>query len=226
MLLWVMWPATAMLVTSGLAALVMRWGILVKTFRNLSTAGAGAETFPLKWVGVGVLITSVALIVTQKVSLGLEIWMTVVAILLSLPLMLVGLRVLGETNWGPISAMSNMMQGIFGVLAPGHILANMLESGTTGTIATESEALMQDYKAGHMIGSSPKEEKLLWILGLFVANLSVHVSPPAPSCTAIIATHRAQARRSSACGSGGHGKTAGCPASHFCGSNSGCRAGR
>ena len=84
----------------------------------------------------------------QKVSLGLDVWMTAVAILLSLPLMLVGLRVLGETNWGPISALSNMMQGIFGVLAPGHIAANMVASGTTGTIAAESEAMMQDYKAG------------------------------------------------------------------------------
>jgi len=134
-LFWVMWPATGMMVCGGLAGLVLRWRILLKTFHSLSAASVGSEDFPLKWVGVGVVITSVALIVVQKVSLGLDIWMTVVAILLSLPLMLVGLRVLGETNWGPISAMSNMMQGIFGILAPGHIPANMLASGTTGTIA-------------------------------------------------------------------------------------------
>jgi uncharacterized oligopeptide transporter (OPT) family protein len=155
-LFWVMWPATGLMVAGGLTGLVVRRSILVKTFRNLATANVGADDFPLKWVGAGVAVTSVALIVIQKVSLGLDVWMTVVAILLSLPLMLVGLRVLGETNWGPISAMSNMMQGIFGVLAPGHIVANMLASGTTGTIATESEALMQDYRAGEMIGSSPK----------------------------------------------------------------------
>jgi hypothetical protein len=136
-----------MMVCGGLAGLVPLADSR-KTFRSLSAASVGGEDFPLKWVGVGVAITSVALIVVQKVSLGLDVWMTVVAILLSLPLMLVGLRVLGETNWGPISAMSNMMQGIFGILAPGHIPANMLASGTTGTIAVESEALMQDYKAG------------------------------------------------------------------------------
>ena len=56
-----------------------------------------------------------ALVVVQKVSLGLEVWKTLAAILLSIPLMLVGLRVLGETNWGPISPLSNMMQGVFGV---------------------------------------------------------------------------------------------------------------
>jgi uncharacterized oligopeptide transporter (OPT) family protein len=155
-LLWVMWPATGMMVAAGLAALVLRWKILTKTFRNLSGMTVKSDDFPLSWVLSGVAVTGIALVIVQKVSLGLDMWMTVVAILLSLPLMLVGLRVLGETNWGPISALSNMMQGIFGVLAPGHIAANMLASGTTGTIATESEALMQDYKAGDMIGSSPK----------------------------------------------------------------------
>jgi putative OPT family oligopeptide transporter len=154
-LFWVMWPATGMMVAAGLTGLVLRWKILVKTFQRLSSASIDVEEFPLAWVGAGVAVTSVALIVVQKISLGLDIWKTAVAILLSLPLMLVGLRVLGETNWGPISAVSNMMQGIFGVLAPGQIMANMLASGTTGTIAVESEALMQDYKAGYMIGPRP-----------------------------------------------------------------------
>src|SRR5215471_16417236 len=93
-LFWVMWPATALLVSSGLAALVLRWRILAKTFRNLSTARAGSEVFPLQWVAIGVAITGVALVIIQKISLGLEIWMTVAAIILSIPLMLVGLRVL------------------------------------------------------------------------------------------------------------------------------------
>jgi uncharacterized oligopeptide transporter (OPT) family protein len=172
-LFWVMWPATALLVSSGLAALVIRWRILVKTFQRLSADSAGSETFPLKWVGVGALITSIALIVTQKISLGLDMWVTMVAILLSLPLMLVGLRVLGETNWGPISAVSNMMQGIFGVLAPGHILANMVASGTTGTIAIESEALMQDYKAGYMIGSTPKKLTIMQLIATPVGAAAV-----------------------------------------------------
>ncbi len=49
-----------------------------------------------------------------------------------------------------------MMQGVFALLAPGNVPANMVASGTTGTIAVESEAIMQDYKAGDMVGSSPR----------------------------------------------------------------------
>jgi len=172
-LLWVMWPATGMLVAGGLASVFLRWRLLVKTFRNLATARTDGSDFPLSWVVIGVLITGTALVVVQKVSLGLEVWVTVTAILLSLPLMLVGLRVLGETNWGPISTLSNMMQGIFGFLAPGHVAANMAASGTTGTIATESEALIQDFKAGDMIGSTPRYLTFMQLLGTPVGAAAV-----------------------------------------------------
>lgn len=155
-LLWVMWPATGMMVAGGLTALFLRWKLLVKTFANLSGATIDSDDFPMSWVIGGSIFLSIALCVVQKISLGMPIWMTVVSIILSVPLMLVGLRVLGETNWGPISAMSNMMQAVFGLLAPGQIAANMVASGVTGSIATESEGLMQDYKTGEMIGSTPK----------------------------------------------------------------------
>ena len=98
-LLWVMWPATGMLIASGLTALALKWDVLSRTFKNLSAGGSGEEEFPLSWTLIGVVLSALALIVVQRVSLGLPVWITVVAILLSLPLMLVGLRVLGETNW-------------------------------------------------------------------------------------------------------------------------------
>jgi uncharacterized oligopeptide transporter (OPT) family protein len=36
------------------------------------------------------------------------------------------------------------------------MLANLTASGVTGSIASQSEGLMQDYKTGHMIGSTPR----------------------------------------------------------------------
>jgi uncharacterized oligopeptide transporter (OPT) family protein len=167
-----------MMVAGGLTALALRWRLLVKTFQMLRTNSLGSDSLPLKWVGIGSVVMAVALIVVQKVSLGVDVWMTAVAILLSVPLTLVGLRVLGETNWGPISPLSNLMQGIFGVLAPGHILANMVSSGTTGTVAIESEALMQDYKAGHMIGSSPKNLAIMQLIATPIGAAAVSWTYP------------------------------------------------
>ena len=155
-LLWVMWPATGMLVAGGLTALFLRWRIMVNTFRNLSARSDGDSEFPMSWVLGGSVALLVVLAVFQYVSLHMPVWMTLVATAFSLILMLVSLRVLGETNWGPISSMSNMMQAIFGVLAPGQVLPNLTASGITGSIASQSEGLMQDYKTGYLIGSTPK----------------------------------------------------------------------
>jgi uncharacterized oligopeptide transporter (OPT) family protein len=99
--------------------------------------------------------------------------MTLAAIVLSVPLMLVGLRVLGETNWGPISALSNMMQGLFAAVAPGNIGANMVASGTTGTIATSSEMIMQDYKAGEVVGTRPRTITIMQLLAVPIGAAAV-----------------------------------------------------
>ncbi len=172
-LLWVMWPATGMLIAGGLTALVLRWNVLVKTFRNLSGASIRSDDFPMRWVIIGSILCGVALTLVQHFVLGMPVWMTLVAILLSVPLMLVGIRVLGETNWGPISALSNMMQAIFGLVAPGHIMPNMVSSGVTGTVASESEGLMQCYKTGDMIGSTPRYLTYAQLLAIPVGAAAV-----------------------------------------------------
>jgi uncharacterized oligopeptide transporter (OPT) family protein len=153
---WVMWPGTAMLICAGLTSLALKWRTLQRTFTTLSRESVKSDEFPLKWVGIGVVLSVLALLVIQHVVFDLPVWMTLISASLSLPLMLVGLRVLGETNWGPISQLTNLMQALFAMLAPGNITVNMAASGTTGTIAVQSEAIMQDYKAGHIIGSTPR----------------------------------------------------------------------
>ncbi len=153
---WVLWPGTAMIICAGLAGLVLKWRSLVRTFSNLSRESVSGEEFPLRWVAIGVVLATGALIVIQIWVFALPWWMPVLSVALSVPLMLVGLRVLGETNWGPISQMTNLMQAVFAGLAPGNVTVNMATSGTTGTIAVQSEAIMQDYKAGHIIGSTPR----------------------------------------------------------------------
>lgn len=165
-LFWVMWPATGMLVAGGLTALALRWRLLISTFKSLRGAKIGSGELPLGLVGSGIAVSAVALIIVQYEFLHMPIWMTVAAIVFSLPLMLVGLRVLGETNWGPISALSNMMQGVFAAVAPGNVVANMVASGTTGTIATSSEAIMQDYKCGEVIGTKPRNLTIMQLLAV------------------------------------------------------------
>jgi uncharacterized oligopeptide transporter (OPT) family protein len=178
-LYWIMWPGIGMLMAGGLTALVLRWRLLIEAFRAMGSASISGEEFPLNWVIGGVVILAAILCLLQKLFFGLPIWMTLLAVVLSVPLMLVGLRALGETNWGPIGALSNLMQGLFAGIAPGNVVANILGNGTTGTIAVTSEGLIQDYKAGHMIGSTPRSMTIAQLIGAPIGAAALAVTYPA-----------------------------------------------
>jgi len=176
-LLLIMWPAVGMLIAAGLAALLLRWRVLMKTFRDLAAGGASGD-LPLRWVWIGGSVSALFLIAVQSLFFGTPIWHSVVAIALSLPLGLVALRVLGETNWGPISTMTNLMQAIFGVVAPGDLRASMVSSGITGAVAAESEGLMQDFRAGQMIGSTPRILTYMQLIAVPVGALALALMYP------------------------------------------------
>ncbi len=178
MLMWIMWPGTGLLVSGGLTALLLKWSTLMRTFRSFTAASVESDDFPMPWVVGGSIAASLVLIYSQKVMLGIPVWMTIVAVVLSVPLMLVGLRVFGETNFQPLSILSNMMQAVFGMVAPGNIAANMVSSGVTGTIGSESEGLMQDFKTGDMIGSTPRYLTYIQLLAVPVGALSVSYTYP------------------------------------------------
>ena len=150
----------------GLTALVLRWRLLVEAMRALQRASRAARaSFRSPGSESASWCCSIALCVIQYAFFGLPVWMTAIAILLAVPLMLVGLRALGETNWGPIGALSNSAQGLFAAIAPGNVNANILGNASTGTIAVTSEGLMQDYKAGHLIGSTPRSMTIAQLIG-------------------------------------------------------------
>jgi putative OPT family oligopeptide transporter len=175
---WVMWPATGLMVAGGLTSLALKWNLIVKTFRGLRGSRMGQRDFPMVWVVIGGVVMTVVLCVLQYFSMGIPMYLSLIAILLSLPLMLVGLRVLGETNWGPISAMSNMMQAVFAFISPGNVPVNMSSSGLTGTIAVTSEALMQDFKAGQLVGSNPRNLTIAQLIAAPIGALATAVVYP------------------------------------------------
>jgi len=181
-LLWVMWPATGLMVAGGLTSLALKWNLIVKSFQGLKGSAVGAadkpREFPMSWVVIGSLVMTVIICFVQYFSMGIPLWLSLIAILLSLPLMLVGLRVLGETNWGPISALSNMMQAVFAFIAPGNLPVNMSSSGLTGTIAVTSEALMQDFKAGQLIRSNPRNLTIAQLIAAPVGALATALVYP------------------------------------------------
>jgi len=157
---------------------VLKWNLIVKTFRGLRSSTTAQNDFPMRWVVIGSIFMAVVICLVQYFSMGIPVYLSFIAILLSLPLMLVGLRVLGETNWGPISAMSNMMQAVFAFISPGNVPVNMSSSGLTGTIAVTSEALMQDFKAGQLLKSNPRNLTIAQLIAAPVGSIATAIVYP------------------------------------------------
>lgn len=177
-LLWTMWPATGLLVAGGLTALGLKWRVLIRTFTSLRGGSVDSGDFPMRWLVIGSTLATIVLVIVQFLFMGTPVWQSLLAIVISIPLMLVALRVLGETNWGPISTMTNVMQAIFGAVAPGDLRAGMISSGTTAAVAAESEGLMQDYKTGYMIGSTPRSLTYMQLLAVPVGALALAIIYP------------------------------------------------
>jgi len=175
---WVMWPATGLMVAGGLTSLALKWKLIVKTFRGLRGSEMEHNDLPMRFVAIGSIVMTVIICLVQYFSMGIPVYLSFIAILLTLPLMLVGLRVLGETNWGPISALSNMMQAVFAFISPGNVPVNMSSSGLTGTIAVTSEALMQDFKAGQLLKSNPRNLTIAQLIAAPVGSIATAIVYP------------------------------------------------
>src|SRR5258708_5154185 len=175
---WVMWPATGLMVAGGLTPLLLKWNLIVKTFRGLRGSQVDRNDFPMQWVVIGSLVMSVVICLVQYFSMGIPVYLSFIAILLSLPLILVGLRGLGATNLGPISAMSNMMQAVFAFISPGNVPVNMSSSGLTGTIAVTSEAFMQDFTAGQLLKSNPRNLTIAQLISAPVGSIATAIVYP------------------------------------------------
>jgi uncharacterized oligopeptide transporter (OPT) family protein len=163
MLLWFMWPATGLMIASALTAVLLKWRSIVASFVQLRLRAreGNREDVSLKTVLIGTVLFAVALALVQEHNFGMSYLQTAVAVLCALPLILVGVRVLGETNFGPISIMMNGLQAIFAVFWPASIGHNLIAAGTAGTCNAQGEGTIQDYKTGQLIGSTPRV--LTWV---------------------------------------------------------------
>jgi len=177
-LLWVMWPAVGVMIAGGLTALALKWRSVARSFNALRAAGSRTGDFPLRWVWLSCSALTVLLAIVQQVMVGTPYWQTLVAVVLAFPLMLVGLRVMGETNWGPISIMTNFTQALFGALVPGNISAGAVPSGITASVASGSEGLMQDYKTGELIGATPRLLTYMQLIAVPVGAAALAVIYP------------------------------------------------
>lgn len=104
----------------------------------------------------------------------IPISLNTLAIVLALLLSIMGVRALGETDLNPVSGISKLTQLVFALVVPtgkheNHaIVINLLAGAVSEAGALQAGDIMQDLKAGHLIGASPKAQFYGQIIGSVV----------------------------------------------------------
>ncbi len=120
-------------------------------------------------------ISCIQLTFGAYISISLTLFSTVIALLLSI----MGVRALGETDLNPVSGISKLTQLVFALVIPPKsskhhdhaIIINLIAGAVSESGALQAGDMMQDLKAGHLVGASPKAQFYGQIIGSLVGAI-------------------------------------------------------
>ena len=185
---WVLWPSTAMMVTSGLLSFALKWRTVLRAFGGLSGILGGGRRdaaiddalahveVPVSWFVVGVGVAGTACVVLGHLLFGIAWWMGILAVLVTFLLSIVAARATGETDITPIGAMGKITQLLYGVIAPSNITTNLMTACITSGAASHAADLLTDLKSGYLLGGNPRKQTISQLFGVVAGTV---ISVPA-----------------------------------------------
>jgi putative OPT family oligopeptide transporter len=176
---WALWPATAMMVTSGLLAFALRWRTVLRSFAGLIAIFSRPTTrdplehveVPGKWFLLGTIVAGTFCVILGHYYFDIRWWMGVLAVLLTFVLSIVAARATGETDITPISAMGKITQLVYGVVAPTNMTTNLMTASLTAGASAHSADLLTDLKSGYLLGGNPRKQTISQLLGVVAGTL-------------------------------------------------------
>ncbi|MBI5756980.1 MAG: OPT/YSL family transporter, partial [Planctomycetales bacterium] len=179
---WTLWPATAMMVTSGLLSFGLRWRTVLRAFSGLGqmlTKGRGNTNddpladveVPASWFVIGTGLSGLACVLLGHFLFDVTWWMGVIAVLVTFLLSIVAARATGETDITPIGAMGKITQLLYGGLAPTNITTNLMTASITAGAASHSADLLTDLKSGYLLGGKPRHQTISQLFGVLAGTM-------------------------------------------------------
>ncbi len=176
---WTLWPATAMMVTSGLLGFVLRWRTVLRSMASIFTIFSWQESsdpldhveVPGKWFVIGTLISGAACVLFGHYLFDINWWMGTLAVLTTFVLSIVAARATGETDITPISALGKITQLTYGVIAPSNMTTNLMTASITAGSSAHVADLLTDLKCGYLLGGNPRKQTISQLLGVVAGTL-------------------------------------------------------
>ncbi|MBV9125157.1 MAG: OPT/YSL family transporter, partial [Planctomycetes bacterium] len=177
---WTLWPATAVMVTSGLLSFAFRWRTVARAFGGLvamfGRPSGQADVLahvevPGWWFALGTFASGLACILLGHFLFQIHWGMGLLAVLMTFLLAIVAARATGETNVTPVGAMGKITQLMYGVVAPSNITTNLMTASITAGAASHSADLLTDLKCSYLLGGNPRKQTLAQLFGVLAGTL-------------------------------------------------------
>ncbi len=183
---WTLWAGAACMVTSGLLSFAFQWKTALRAFSGLNaifskrqtnkdpiSAAMDAIEVPGTWFLAGMTVGTIGIVYLINTYFHVQVWMGVLAVVLSFFLALVACRACGETDTTPVGAMGKITQLTYGALAPRQMNTNLMTACITAGVADSASDLLTDLKSGYVLGANPRKQFLAQFTGIFAGTAVV-----------------------------------------------------
>jgi putative OPT family oligopeptide transporter len=173
-----LWIGAPLLVSAGLTSFAFGYPAILRTLASLRSRDPGdtpdvvRTEVPLSWFVIGTLLAGLPLVTLAWLAFDIPPHLGVLAVLLTFALGVVACRVTGESDMTPLGAMGKITQLAYGVLAPQAVAANVMTAAITSGSACASADLLNDLKAGYLLGAHPRRQFVAQALGVIAGTLA------------------------------------------------------
>ena len=168
---WLVWPGVTLMTSASLTS----FALIIIAARKAGGAAAGSDEpalpIPARAYAAGLIAVTALAVLLQQQLFGIPLLAGLFAVALSFGLAIVAARVVGETGIPPIGAIGKIAQLSFGAAAPGNVTANLMGANVTGGAAGQCADLLNDLRAGQLLGATPWRQIVAQCFGVLVGAL-------------------------------------------------------
>jgi uncharacterized oligopeptide transporter (OPT) family protein len=166
---WLLWPGVALMVTATLSSLVA--ALLQRRRRQLvDKADIVADGYRITRLVV-MTAASALVVVLEVFVMGIGLIPALASLPMAFFLAAVVGRVVGETGIPPIGATGKLSQLGFAAIAPGQAATNLLTANVAGGAAGQCADLLNDFKAGSIVGATPRRQVVAQCVGIATGSV-------------------------------------------------------
>jgi OPT family oligopeptide transporter len=181
---WSLWIGVPMMVTAGLLLFFLQWKTVLRAFSTITAMfrrhdptkaddPMEAIEVPGSWFIGGMVVLGAITVWMGHAFFHIQIWMGIVAVLMTLLLVVVAARSTGETDITPTGPLSKITQLTYGALAPGNVPTNLMTANITAGACSHAGDLLTDLKSGYLLGARPRQQFIAQFFGVLAGGVVV-----------------------------------------------------